>query len=129
MSGPSRLPEPLIVGSYEFRSRLLLGTGKYVTNEQMVEALEVSRTDCVTLAVRRIDLGDRSDASFLNHIDRSRYRLLPNTAGCFTAEDACRTARLAREALDCDLIKLEVLADPKTLLPEPIATLEAARHL
>jgi len=120
---------PLVLGRHEFRSRLFLGTGKYATNELMVEALDASGTECVTVAVRRVDLADRSDASFLNHIDLERYTILPNTAGCFTAEDAVRTARLAREALDTSLVKLEVLADERTLLPEPIETLRAAETL
>ncbi len=121
--------EPLEIGKYSFDSRLFLGTGKYKTNEEMVACLEASGTQLVTVAVRRVDLNDKSDASFLNHIDLSKYKILPNTAGCYTAKDALRTARLAREALDCDLIKLEVLSDEKTLLPEPIHTLEAAEIL
>ena len=120
---------PLKLGPYTFGSRLMLGTGKYETNELMVDCLDASGTECVTLAVRRVDLGDDSSANFLTHIDTDRYRLLPNTAGCFTADDAVRTCRLAREALDTDLVKLEVLADPKTLLPEPIETLRAAEIL
>ncbi|HGY92818.1 MAG TPA: thiazole synthase [Planctomycetes bacterium] len=120
---------PLKLGKHTFRSRLFLGTGKYATPELMVKCLEASETECVTLAVRRVDLGDRSSANFVNHIDRERYTLLPNTAGCFTAEDAVRTARLAREALETDLVKLEVLADQRTLLPEPIETLKAAQTL
>ena len=121
--------EPLVLGRHQFESRLFLGTGKYSSNELMVRCLEESGTGCVTVALRRVDLADRSDASFLNHIDTKKYTLLPNTAGCFTADDAIRTCRLAREALDSDLVKLEVLADEKTLLPEPIATLEAAEVL
>ncbi len=121
--------DPLRIGQHSFNSRLFLGTGKYSTNSVMVDCLEASGTELVTVAVRRVDLNDRSDASFLNHIDLERYRLLPNTAGCYTAQDALRTARLAREALDCDLIKLEVLSDQKMLLPEPVQTLEAAEVL
>ena len=121
--------EPLQLGRWTFRSRLFLGTGKYSSPEEMVRCHEASGTECVTVAVRRVDLADRSSANFLNHIDRNRYVLLPNTAGCYAAEDAIRTARLAREALETELIKLEVLADPKTLLPEPVETLEAARVL
>ncbi len=121
--------EPLKIGAYSFGSRLFLGTGKYETNELMVDCLAASKTELVTVAVRRVDLGDKSDSSFLNHIDLSKYKLLPNTAGCYTATDALRTLRLAREALDSDLVKLEVLSDQKTLLPEPIQTLEAAEIL
>lgn len=121
--------EPLVLGKYTFNSRLFLGTGKYSDNETMVACHEVSGCEVVTLAVRRVDLNDTSDASFLNHIDTSRYTLLPNTAGCYTADDAVRTCRLAREALETDLVKLEVLADEKTLLPEPVETLAAAKTL
>jgi thiazole synthase len=127
MSHPAEAP--LQLGKYSFKSRLFLGTGKYATNEEMVACLEASGTEVVTVAVRRVDLNDDSSANFLNHIDRDRYTILPNTAGCYTAEDAVRTCRLAREALDTDLVKLEVLADQKTLLPEPIETLKAAEVL
>jgi thiazole synthase len=119
----------LVLGRHTFRSRLFLGTGKYRTNDEMVDCLAESGTECVTVAVRRVDLNDKSGASFLSHIDTVRYTILPNTAACYTAEDAVRTAKLAREALETDLLKLEVLADPKTLLPEPIETLKAAETL
>jgi thiazole synthase len=119
----------LILGPYEFQSRLFLGTGKYTTSVVMVEALEASGCEAVTVAIRRVDLTDRSEKSFLNHIDRERYRLLPNTAGCYTADDAIRTARLAREAGFGDWIKLEVLGDETTLLPDIGATLEATKTL
>lgn len=116
------------IGKYEFKSRLMVGTGKYPSNEVMVRALEASGADLVTVAVRRINL-DRSKESLLDHIDLKKYSLLPNTAACYTADDAIRTARLAREALDTDLIKLEVLGDEKTLFPDNEALLEAARVL
>jgi thiazole synthase len=116
------------VGKYEIKSRLLVGTGKYATFPLMAEALEASGTDVVTVAVRRVEL-DRSKDSLLNYIDPKRYKLLPNTAGCFTAEDAIRTSRLSREALGEDWVKLEVLADQKTLLPDPIGTLRALEVL
>ncbi len=116
------------VGKYEINSRLLVGTGKYATFPLMAEALEASGTDVVTVAVRRIEL-DRSKDSLLNYIDPARYKLLPNTAGCFTAEDAIRTARLSREALGEEWVKLEVLADQKTLLPDPVGTLKAVEVL
>lgn len=116
------------VGKYEINSRLLVGTGKYATFPLMAEALEASGTDVVTVAVRRVEL-DRTKDSLLNYIDPKRYKLLPNTAGCFTAEDAIRTARLSREALGEDWVKLEVLADDKTLLPDPIGTLRALEVL
>jgi len=116
------------IGKYEFKSRLMVGTGKYPSNEVMVKALEASGADLVTVAVRRVNL-DRSKESLLDHIDLKKYSLLPNTAACYTANDAIRTARLAREALDTDLIKLEVIGDEKTLFPDNEALLEAAKVL
>jgi thiazole synthase len=118
---------PLILGPHTFRSRLFVGTGKYASHEQMRAALDASGSECVTVAVRRIGLG--TDDCLLDHLDLSRITLLPNTAGCFNAQDALRTARLAREALDTTLVKLEVLADADTLLPDPLETLAAARTL
>lgn len=120
--------EPLRIGPHTFASRLMVGTGKYASFEQMETALDLSGTDCVTVAVRRVNL-DGEGPSLLDHIDRSRYTVLPNTAGCFDAESAVRTARLAREILETDLVKLEVLGDELTLLPDPIGTLEATREL
>ena len=120
---------PLVVGEYTFESRLFLGTGKYSSNQIMREAHIASGCDCVTVAVRRVDFEDRSDEAFFNHIDLDRYKILPNTAGCFNAVDAVRTLRLAREALGGGLVKLEVLADERTLLPDPIETLAAAETL
>ncbi len=120
---------PLKVGPYTFASRLLVGTGKYVDNATMQAALTESGCDVVTVAVRRANLEARgSGGSLLDHLDK-RYQLLPNTAGCFTAEDALRTARLGRELGISDMVKLEVLADQQTLLPHPIQTLEATRIL
>lgn len=120
---------PLQVGPYTFRSRLLVGTGKYPTNELMVAALAESGCDVVTVAVRRANLDARgSGGSLLDHIGR-QYQLLPNTAGCFTADDAIRTALLGRELGLSDMVKLEVLADQQTLLPHPVQTLEATRRL
>jgi thiazole synthase len=120
---------PLQLGGHTFSSRLFVGTGKYATPEQMREALAVSGTQCVTVAVRRLQQGVPGGKSLLDYIDRSRYTLLPNTAGCYTADDAIRTANLGREAGMSDLVKLEVLGDPKTLLPDPVATLEATKIL
>ncbi len=120
--------EQLTIGPHTFGSRLFVGTGKYDTFDVMRGAHEASGTECVTLAVRRVDLSGQGE-SLLDFIDRSRIKLLPNTAGCFNAEDAVRTCRLAREALDTSFVKLEVLSDPDTLLPDPIETLEATRHL
>ncbi|MGQ0551732.1 MAG: thiazole synthase [Planctomycetota bacterium] len=118
---------PLVIGAHSFRSRLFVGTGKYRSLEQMRAAVDASGTECVTVAVRRI--GTPGSESLLEHLDLTRITLLPNTAGCYSADDALRTARLAREALGSDLVKLEVLADPQTLLPEPIETLAAAKQL
>lgn len=122
------MADTLKVGKYEFKSRLMVGTGKYATNELMKEALEACGTEVVTVAVRRVNL-DRGKESMLDHIDTSRYTLLPNTAGCYTVDEAVRTARLAREALETDLVKLEVIGDEKTLFPDNEALLEAARVL
>jgi thiazole synthase len=119
----------LVVGGREFRSRLILGTGKYPSHELMRAAHEAANVDMVTVAVRRVDLTGRSGPSLLDFIDRKRVALLPNTAGCYTTEDALRAARLGREALGTEFVKLEVLGDEKTLLPDVVATLEATREL
>jgi len=121
--------DALKIGPYTFTSRLFVGTGKYDTFPLMREALEASGCQVVTVAVRRVNLADKGRESLLDFIDRKRYTILPNTAGCFSAEDALRYARLAREALAVDWVKLEVLSDPETLLPEPLQTLEALRVL
>jgi thiazole synthase len=121
--------EPLLLRDVTLRSRLLVGTGKYASFEQMRDALEISGTDCVTVAVRRVNLDRSKGPSLLDFVDRERYTLLPNTAGCFDAPTAIRTAELAREVLGTNLVKLEVLGDPKTLLPDPIGTLEATKEL
>ncbi len=120
---------PLVIGSHTFQSRLFVGTGKYADLEVMKTALEVSGTDCVTVAVRRLSLGVPAGASLLDYIDAERYQLLPNTAGCFDADNAIRTAMLGREAGMSDMVKLEVLGDPDTLLPDPVGTIEAAEVL
>jgi thiazole synthase len=127
--------DTLHVGSHVLTSRLIVGTGKYAGYDLMARALELSGTDCITVAVRRERLIDSAGNNLLNHIDTRRYTLLPNTAGCFTADDAIRVARLGREILlglenpGADWVKLEVLADKKTLLPDPVATLEATERL
>jgi thiazole synthase len=120
---------PLTVGPHTFRSRLLLGTGKYATPEIMVRCHRASRTDCVTVAVRRVDFQDASARNFFNHIDRKAYKILPNTAACFTVDDAVRTARMARELGLSDMIKLEVIGDEKTLYPDLPGLIEATRVL
>lgn len=120
---------PLVLGETVLTSRLLVGTGKYASFDLTRQALEVSGTQCVTVAIRRVNLDANAGPSLLDFIDRSRYTILPNTAGCFDAKTAVRTAQLAREILGTKLVKLEVLGDPKTLLPDPVGTLEATREL
>ena len=125
----------LRVGSHTLASRLIVGTGKYASYDQMGVALERSGTDCITVAVRRDRLIDAEGNNLLDAIDTSRYTLLPNTAGCFSADDAVRVARLGREILQgmenprSDWVKLEVLADTKTLLPDPVETVRATEQL
>ncbi len=127
--------EPLRIGQHSLGSRLIVGTGKYDTMELMRDSLEASRTECVTVAVRRERLYDREGKNLLDYIDLARYTLLPNTAGCYNAVDAVRVAKLGREILrslenpGADWVKLEVLGDSKTLLPDPLATLEACKRL
>lgn len=128
MSTPSvAYSDKFEIGARAFTSRLIIGTGKYRTFEEMKAAHRASGAEVVTVAVRRVPL-DRSSESFLDHLDPS-LAILPNTAGCYTAEEAIRTARLAREALGTDLIKLEVIGDQTTLFPDNEQTLEAARVL
>ena len=119
----------LKIAEHEFGSRMIVGTGKYDDLHVMARALEASGTELVTVAVRRIDLSDKSGESILHYIDPDRYKLLPNTAGCYTADDAVRTAHLAREAGMSDMIKLEVIGDDLTLMPDPIETVKAAQEL
>jgi thiazole synthase len=127
--------DELSIGTHTFRSRLFVGTGKYSTLELMRDCLESSGAEVVTVAVRRERLFDKAGRNLLDYIDPRRYTILPNTAGCFSAEDALRTARLGRELLEgignrgADWVKLEVLADSRTLLPDPVATLDATRTL
>jgi thiazole synthase len=120
--------EKLEIAGRVFSSRLIIGTGKYRSYEEMKAAHRASGAEMVTVAVRRVPLEDRSVESFLDHLDPA-LAILPNTAGCYTAADAVRTARLAREALETDLIKLEVIGDQTTLFPDNEQTLEAARTL
>jgi thiazole synthase len=119
--------ETFMIAGREFTSRLIIGTGKYRNYDQMRSAHQASGAEMVTVAVRRVPL-DRSSESFLDHLDPA-LQILPNTAGCYSAEDAVRTARLAREALQTDLVKLEVIGDQTTLFPDNEQTLEAARIL
>lgn len=119
--------DTLRIGTRTFKSRLIIGTGKYRSFDEMRAAHQASGAEMVTVAVRRVPL-DRSSESFLDYLD-PQMQILPNTAGCYTAEDAVRTARLAREALQTDLVKLEVIGDQTTLFPDNEQTLEAARIL
>jgi len=123
------LDDPLVLGGRTFRSRLIVGTGKYSTFALMKEALEMSGAEMVTVAVRRVNLSDKSAESLLDYIDPARFILLPNTAGCYTAEDAIRIANLGREAGLSDWVKLEVIGDEKTLFPDTEALLTATKIL
>lgn len=133
--GASEALQSLRIGARSFTSRLIVGTGKYRDFATMREALDVSGAEVVTVAVRRERLVNERGESLLDHLDTRRYTILPNTAGCFSAEDAVRVARLGRELLDqlnnpgASWVKLEVLGDKKTLLPDPSGTLEACRTL
>src|SRR5687768_6756039 len=126
---PALEVEPLTIAGRTFRSRLFLGTGKYPDFETMAAALEASGTEMVTVALRRVNLDDRGKGSLLDFVDPDRYLLLPNTAGCYTADDAIRTARLARELGGWDWVKLEVIGDPKTLFPDNGELLRATEVL
>ena len=122
-------PEPLVVAGREFHSRLILGTGKYRDERLMVDAFDASGTEMVTVALRRVNLDDLGKGSLIDHIDQKRYLLLPNTAACYTADDAIRTARLARELGGWNWVKLEVIGDEKTLFPDNEELLVATREL
>jgi thiazole synthase len=129
------LDTPLTIGKRTFNSRLIVGTGKYADFPTMQRALDASGAQVVTVAVRREKLFNEQGQSLLDHLDLSRYTILPNTAGCFNAADAVRVSRLGRDLLEQlnnpgkDWVKLEVLGDKKTLLPDPVGTLEACREL
>lgn len=136
MSSEPTTPDlPLRIGSHQFASRLIVGSGKYDSLETMRDSLAASGAECVTVAVRRERLYDRDGKNILDYIDLKRFTLLPNTAGCYSAEDAIRVARMGREILrrlgnpGADWVKLEVLGDSKTLLPDPMATLDACKRL
>ena len=121
--------QPLNIAGREFTSRLILGTGKYRSMDDMLSAVEASGTEMITVALRRLDLDDPDKKTLLDYIDWGKYHILPNTAGCSTPEEALTVARLARAMGLSDWIKLEVIPDPKYLLPDPVGTLEAARAL
>lgn len=132
---PARTNDLLQIGAHTLASRLIVGTGKYASYDLMRESLALSGADCITVAVRRERLIDKNGQNILDFIDTKKYTLLPNTAGCFSAEDAIRVARLGREILlglenpGADWVKLEVLGDTKTLLPDLVATLAATEKL
>src|SRR4051812_10911918 len=123
------MPDTLRIAGREFRSRLIVGTGKYRSFQEMQRCHEASGADMVTVAVRRVNLTDRSKESLIDYIDRSRIFILPNTAACYTADDAVRTAMLAREVGLSNWIKLEVIGDEKTLFPDNAGLLEATKIL
>ncbi len=125
----ARGTDSLVIAGVELRSRLFLGTGKYATDEAMLAALEASGCELVTVALRRLDLDDPKKKTILDVVDWNRYRILPNTAGCRTADEAIRIARLARTMGLSDWVKLEVIPDPRYLFPDPEETLKAARIL
>ena len=121
--------DPLVIAGRTFRSRLIVGTGKYRSHEEMVRAHEASGAEMVTVAVRRVNLTDKTKESLLDYIDRKRFFILPNTAGCYTADEAIRTARLGREVGLSEWVKLEVIGDERTLFPDVVALAEATRVL
>jgi thiazole synthase len=121
--------DPFVIAGRTFASRLIVGTGKYPSNAVMAQAHAASGADMVTVAVRRVNLNDRSGQSLMDFIDRDKMFVLPNTAACYTADEAVRTARLAREAGLSNWVKLEVIGDEKTLFPDSIALLEATKTL
>jgi len=123
------LDQPLAIGGHSFRSRLFVGTGKYQSNPAMIAAIEASGAECVTVAVRRVDLDRTREAGVLHHLDPAKYFLLANTAGCYSADEAVRYARLGREAGFNDFVKLEVIGDQETLLPDVAGLLAAAAEL
>jgi thiazole synthase len=126
---PATQVAPWTLGGRTFNSRLILGTGKYPDFPSMVEALDASGTEMVTVALRRVKLEDMGKGSLLDFVDPKKYLLLPNTAGCYTADEAVRTARLAREVGGWNWVKVEVIGDPKTLFPDVIGLLEATKTL
>ncbi|MBI4336601.1 MAG: thiazole synthase [Chloroflexi bacterium] len=123
------MADELVIGGKKVRSRLLVGTGKYRTMEEMVAAIDASGAEIVTVAIRRLDLSKPDQKTLLDYLDWSKYTVLPNTAGCRTVDEALFIARLGREVTGSNWVKLEVIPDPKYLLPDPIGTLEAAQKL
>ena len=126
---PAQAAPAYRLGAHEFRSRLIVGSGKYESFEQNLECLLASGAEMITVALRRVNCDPSQGPSLLDVISPKRFTILPNTAGCYTAEDAVTTARLGRELLGTDLVKLEVIGDERTLFPDVAATIEAARAL
>src|SRR5215468_8418745 len=127
MRDPS--PDPFVLAGREYRSRLIVGTGKYPSFADTRRAAEAAGVEIITVAVRRVNITDPGKENLLDHVSPERFTILPNTAGCYTAGDAIRTAMLAREAGVGNLVKIEVIGDQKTLFPDVPATLEASRVL
>ncbi|HJO82450.1 MAG: thiazole synthase [SAR202 cluster bacterium] len=123
------MSDPLVIAGKEFTSRLMVGTGRHRTNEEMVESIESSGAQIITVAIRRLDLDNPNEKNILDYFDWDKYQILPNTAGSKTAEEAIFTAHLAREVTGSDWIKLEVIPHAEHLLPDPIGTFEAAQTL
>jgi thiazole synthase len=123
------MEDGLIIRGIEFKSRLWVGTGKYKDFEETRKAIEASGTDVVTVAVRRVNIFDKNSPNLLDYIDPKKYKILPNTAGCYTVEEALRYARLAREAGISDMVKLEVIGDQKTLFPDVCGLIKATEIL
>ena len=123
------MADDLVIADKTFKSRLIVGTGRYRTMEEMVDAIEASGTEMVTVAIRRLDLDNPAEKTILDYIDWTKYNILPNTAGCKTVEEALFVARLGRQVSQTNWVKLEVIPDSRYLLPDPIGTLEAAQLL
>lgn len=123
------MDDPLIIAGKKFKSRLMVGTGRHRSMEEMVSSIQASGAEIITVAIRRLDLDNPAEKNILDYFDWNAYTILPNTAGCKTADEALFTARLAREVTGSTWIKLEVIPEPKHLLPDPIGTFEAARQL
>ena len=123
------MSDPLIIGGKEFKSRLMVGTGRHRSMEEMVSSIEASGAEIITVAIRRLDLDNPNEKNILDYFDWGKYTILPNTAGCKTAEEAIFTAHLAREVTGSNWLKLEVIPNPSHLLPDPIGTFEAAKQL
>lgn len=123
------MSDPLIIGGKEFNSRLMVGTGRHRSMEEMVSSIEASGAEIITVAIRRLDLDNPNEKNILDYFDWGKYTILPNTAGCKTAEEAIFTAHLAREVTGSNWLKLEVIPNPSHLLPDPVGTYEAAKQL